>query len=138
MATIGSSPGPDRGIGFGCGLRRAIPTADMSGVPEPAGARLGFGILGPLDVRFGGQPLELRRVKERTLLAVLAHVLRVKHVVSVDHLAAALWGDAEAPRPPATLRVHVSRLRQALAAVGVAAERVVVTSGLGYVLQVPA
>jgi len=77
---------------------------------------LEFGILGPLEVRFGGRPLELRRVKERTLLALL--LLRVNQVVSLDHLASGLWEDAEAPRPPATLRVHVSRLRQALAVPG--------------------
>ncbi|MGD0593539.1 MAG: BTAD domain-containing putative transcriptional regulator [Acidimicrobiales bacterium] len=95
-----------------------------------------FGILGPLEVRFGGRPLELRRVKERTLLALL--LLRVNQVVSLDHLASGLWEDAEAPRPPATLRVHVSRLRQALAVPGESTEQVVVTSGRGYALQVPA
>lgn len=75
-------------------------------------------------------------MKERTLLGVL--LLRVNQVVSLDHLAAGLWDDAETPRPSATLRVHVSRLRKALTAVGVAADQVVATSGRGYVLQVPA
>jgi DNA-binding SARP family transcriptional activator len=106
----------------------------VNGVPEPGQARLEFGILGSLDVRCEGRSVELRRIKERTLLAIL--LLRVNQVVSVDHLAAGLWEDAEAPRPPATLRVHVSRLRQALAGYG-GVEPLVVTSGRGYVLQVP-
>jgi DNA-binding SARP family transcriptional activator len=82
-----------------------------------------------------GRPLELRRVKERTLLAML--LLRVNQVVSLDHLAAGLWEDSETPRPPATLRVHVSRLRQALSADGPAIDPVLITSGRGYSLQVP-
>jgi DNA-binding SARP family transcriptional activator/tetratricopeptide (TPR) repeat protein len=93
-----------------------------------------FGILGPLEVRSGTQSLELRRIKERSLLAAL--LLRVNRVVSLDQLAAVLWEDVGAPRPPATLRVHVSRLRQALAALD--ADPVIVTSGRGYALQVPA
>ena len=64
-------------------------------------------------------------------------LLRANQVVSLDHLAAGLWEDTETPRPPATLRVHVSRLRQALAPAGVATEPVVITSGRGYTLQVP-
>jgi DNA-binding SARP family transcriptional activator len=108
----------------------------VKSVPEPGEARLEFGILGPLEVRCGGRQIELRRVKERTLLAML--LLQVNQVVSIDHLATGLWEDAEAPRPPATLRFHVSRLRQALAGAGVAAEQVLVTGGRAYVLKVPA
>ncbi len=64
-------------------------------------------------------------------------LLRANQVVSLDHLAAGLWEETETPRPPATLRVHVSRLRQALAPAGLVTEPVVVTSGRGYTLQVP-
>ncbi len=103
--------------------------------PDPAGGHLDFRILGPLEVRFDGRPLELRRVKERTVLAML--LLRVNQVVPLDHLAAGLWEDADLPRPPATLRVHVSRLRQALATVGTGGEPVVITRGRGYTLRVP-
>jgi len=107
----------------------------MTDAAEPGQTGLDFRILGPLDVGFGGRSLELRRVKERTLLAML--LLRANQVVSLDHLAAGLWEDAEAPRPPATLRVHVSRLRQALAAFVGAAEPLILTSGRGYRLQTP-
>ena len=86
-------------------------------------------------MRLDGRPLKLRRVKERTLLAML--LLRVNQVVSLDHLAAGLWEDTETPRPPATLRVHVSRPRQALSPDGSAIDPVLITSGRGYSLQVP-
>lgn len=100
----------------------------MNGEPE-----LDIKILGPLEVWVGGAALDLRRDKERILLAVLA--LRVGQVAGLGQLAAALWEDAER-HPPATLRVHISRLRHALSERDVAADRVIVTSGLGYSLQV--
>jgi DNA-binding SARP family transcriptional activator len=98
-------------------------------------AGLEFGILGPLEVRADGAPVELRREKERTLLAML--LLGVNEVVSLDHLAAGLWEDADAARRPATLRVHVSRLRQALAAATPAGESCIVTTPRGYELEIP-
>ena len=101
-------------------------------VPAPAGLA-GFKVLGPLEVWFGGQPVGLRRVKERILLGLL--VLHSGEVVSLDHLAAGLWDDVDL-RPPATLRVHMSRLRRSLAELGAAAPALV-TSGRGYALEVP-
>ncbi|HXW35376.1 MAG TPA: BTAD domain-containing putative transcriptional regulator, partial [Acidimicrobiales bacterium] len=106
----------------------------MADNAEAAGLRFECRILGPLEVSVDGRAIELRRVKERTLLAALA--LRPNQVVSLNHLAAALWEDAEPPSPPATLRVHVSRLRQALASASEGAEQVVVTSTQGYKLEV--
>ena len=82
----------------------------------------------------GDQPLGLRRVKERTLLGLL--VLHSGEVVSLDHLAAGLSGGVDR-RPPATLRVHMSRLRRSLAELGAAAPTLV-TTGRGYALEVPA
>ena len=116
------------------GDRYAPPVAPSE--RDRSSAALELGILGPLEIRCGGRLVELRRDKERTLLAMLA--LRVNEVVSLDHLASGLWEDAGAPRPPATLRVHVSRLRQALAAAGAAADKLVVTTARGYTLEVPA
>ena len=115
-----------------CPTLLAMVTAETA---DGSSFHLEFGILGPLEVRLDGRLLELRRVKERTLLAML--LLRVNQVVSLDHLAAGLWEDWETPRPPATLRVHVSRLRQALAPGEGSADSVLVTSGRGYRLQVP-
>lgn len=63
-------------------------------------------------------------------------VLRANQVVSLGHMSGALWEDAEPPSPPATLRVHVSRLRQALAAYDEVAGLAVVTATNGYRLDV--
>jgi DNA-binding SARP family transcriptional activator len=77
----------------------------VSSAPELVTAAWDFGILGPLEVRHGDRSVELRRVKERTLLGLL--LLSANRVVSVDRLAAGLWEDVDAPHPPATQRVHV-------------------------------
>ncbi len=90
-----------------------------------------FEILGPLEVRLGDHVVGLRRVKERILLGLL--VLHANEVVSLDHLAAGLWDDVDL-RPPATLRVHMSRLRRSLAALGAAGPSLV-ASGRGYILE---
>ncbi len=131
----GLRPGLDGWIGCGGGSSRALPAGDVTDISQQGHADFDFRLLGPLDVRFAGAPLELARAKGRALLGML--LLRVNEVVSLDHLAAGLWEEAEGPRPPATLRVHMSRLRQALAAAGMAGEAVVVTSGRGYSLTVP-
>jgi DNA-binding SARP family transcriptional activator len=60
----------------------------------------------------------------------------VNEVVSLDHLAGGLWEQVEAPRRTATLRVHVSRLRQALATMGPDGQDLVVTTATGYTLEV--
>jgi len=105
------------------------------GVAPPQVGALEFGILGPLEIRCADGVIELRREKERLLLAML--LLHTGDVVTLDHLAAGLWEEADAPRPPATLRVHISRLRQALAAAGASGDELVVTSPRGYTLNVP-
>lgn len=102
-------------------------------VATDRGPALEFGILGSLQVALAGRPLELRREKERLLLAML--LLHVNTVVPLAQLAAGLWEDSDAPRPPATLRVHVSRLRQALAAGGSPTQPIVSTAR-GYTLEV--
>jgi DNA-binding SARP family transcriptional activator len=96
---------------------------------------LGFGVLGPLEVRVGSRRVQLPRLKERTLLGML--LLRANRGVSLDHLAAGLWEDASDSRPPATLRVHVSRLRQTLANLGAPVAPRLMTGGRGYSLEVP-
>ena len=71
-----------------------------------------FGILGPLEVRENGRPIELGAAKPRALLAVL--LLNANRLVSTDALISSLWGE----RPPGTaskaLQVYVSQLRKAL------------------------
>ncbi|MFZ0665424.1 MAG: BTAD domain-containing putative transcriptional regulator [Acidimicrobiales bacterium] len=102
------------------------------GVPASEGSSAHFDILGPLEVRLGNRLIGLPRVKERTLLGLL--VLHSNEAVSLDHLTAGLWEDSDL-RPPATLRVHISRLRRSLAALGTAAPPLV-ASRQGYVLNI--
>ena len=70
-----------------------------------------FRILGPLEVRAGGEPVDLGPHKQRALLALL--LLHVDRVVPTDRILDELWGDDAAGKEKA-LWVHISRLRSAL------------------------
>jgi DNA-binding SARP family transcriptional activator len=71
-----------------------------------------FCLLGPLVVRSGGAPVLVPPGKQRAVLAVL--LLNAGHVVGLDELTRALWGD----EPPLSARVivqnNVGRLRKVL------------------------
>jgi DNA-binding SARP family transcriptional activator len=75
-----------------------------------------FCLLGPLAVRRGGTPVPVPRGKQRAVLAAL--LLNAGRVVSLDELAAALWGPAPPPSAPASVRNYVKRLRHALGETG--------------------
>jgi DNA-binding SARP family transcriptional activator len=93
--------------------------------------RMEFRILGPLEVvAEDGEPLVLGGQKQRAVLAVL--LLQANHVVSMEFLVDALWG--EQPPKTATTSLHnaISALRKI---VGV--DRLV-TQPPGYKLVVPA
>lgn len=90
-----------------------------------------FRILGPLEARHVGRDVPLDGCRQHRLLAAL--LLRSGQVVAVERLVDVLWDDD----PPATAKqqIHsaVSALRNALAAV--TAERVLVTSAAGYLID---
>jgi DNA-binding SARP family transcriptional activator len=88
-----------------------------------------FRVLGPLEVRRDGRPVDLRGTKRRAVLALL--VLQANEVVRTDRLIEQLWGDHQPANAPAALHNHVSRLRKDLG------EDVVVTKPWGYVLRAP-
>ena len=71
-----------------------------------------FGVLGPLTARTGGRAVQLRSIKQQTLLAVL--LLRANEPVSADDLIDRLWGEQPPDGARATLQTHVMRLRNAL------------------------
>jgi YVTN family beta-propeller protein len=87
-----------------------------------------FLILGPLEVRDGGDTVRLGAAKQRALLAVL--LLHANETVSTGRLVEELWGE----RPPATaeklVQGYVHALRKHLG------EGVVLTSAPGYRLVV--
>jgi DNA-binding SARP family transcriptional activator len=114
------------------GAQRSAETPTASpGPPErpdaAVSASLEFRLLGPLEVRRGGEPLALGGARPRALLAFL--LLGRGRVLSVDELVEGLWGES----PPRTARhmveVYVSKLRKLLG------ERVLWTRPPGYLLQ---
>jgi DNA-binding SARP family transcriptional activator/tetratricopeptide (TPR) repeat protein len=70
------------------------------------------GVLGPLEVRAGGQPVEVAGPIPRRLLALLA--ARPGRFVPVSALIDGVWGDDPPAAARATLQSHVARLRRSL------------------------
>ncbi|MFL5931793.1 MAG: BTAD domain-containing putative transcriptional regulator [Gaiellaceae bacterium] len=85
-------------------------------------------LLGPLEVGVSGRPVELRRQKQRALLALLA--LRAGEVVSTDRLVEDLWGSEPPKAAVGSLQNLVSELRKVLGA------ELLVTRAPGYVLAI--
>src|SRR6266508_6085138 len=102
--------------------------ARLKSCSKSGGGLIAFGILGPLEARRDGAPVELGTAKERALLAVL--LLRANEVVSRDRLIDELWGDARPETAAHALEVYVSKLRRALG------HDVVETRAGGYALAV--
>src|SRR3954471_12992670 len=71
-----------------------------------------IGLLGPLELRVGGEPIVIARAKQRALLALLATV--AGRTVSVDRMVDELWGDEPPARAGASLQAYVSNLRKLL------------------------
>ena len=71
-----------------------------------------FRILGPLEVWDRGRPIELRRRKERAVLAIL--LLRAGTPVSADELIDGLWGERPPRTAKAALQNYIAQLRRAL------------------------
>ena len=88
-----------------------------------------FGILGPLEVRAGGDVVALGGPKPRALLAVL--LLHANETVSAERLAMGLWGEDAGADAVKALHVHVSRLRKTLGD-----KKVLSTTNGGYRLHV--
>ena len=83
-------------------------------------------LLGPLEVGVSGRRLELRRQKQRALLALLA--LRAGEVVSTDRLVDELWGGEPPKAAVGSLQNLVSELRKGLG------PELIATRAPGYVL----
>ncbi len=87
-------------------------------------------VLGPVTAEADGRQVALGGPKERAVLAMLA--VNRNHLVSVDALTAALWGDGPPRTATRTLHTYVSRLRKNLTGTGVTIDGV----APGYVLRV--
>ena len=79
------------GTGF-LGLTCCLPLTYREGMVE-------FGILGPLEITAGGQPLPVQGARIRTVLAML--LVHANQVVPADRLTGELWAGqpAAGPRP---------------------------------------
>jgi predicted ATPase/DNA-binding SARP family transcriptional activator len=91
-------------------------------------ATIEFAILGPLELRRGGESLPVRAARKRSLLMLL--LLHANEAVSTERLVDALWGEAAPGGALHTLQVYVSQLRKLLG------PEVLVTRPPGYLLRV--
>jgi len=71
-----------------------------------------FHLLGPVEVRVGGEPVTIGSARERALLAAL--LLRANRLVTVDELVATVWSEQPPDDPRATVQTVVMRLRKKL------------------------
>jgi predicted ATPase/DNA-binding SARP family transcriptional activator len=91
-------------------------------------------LLGSLEVLDdAGSPIEIRGVKLRTLLALLA--LRVGEVVPTNRIIEDLWGEQELQDPLNAVQVVVSKLRRALQVGRNDGAVIIATSTSGYSLD---
>ncbi|MFE4539030.1 BTAD domain-containing putative transcriptional regulator [Streptomyces scopuliridis] len=79
-----------------------------------------FGLLGTVEVWRGQEPVDVGHARQRLVLAAL--LMDAGRVVSTGTLVDRLWGESAPQRARETLYGYVSRLRQALAGAGVAAD----------------
>jgi WD40 repeat protein/serine/threonine protein kinase/DNA-binding SARP family transcriptional activator len=94
---------------------------------------LQLGLLGPLLLALEGRRIEVKGPKRRALLVLLA--LHVGAPLERSRIVEWLWGEPRTGREEATLRVHVSHLRDAIEPVRSGPPRVLVTVGSGYLLS---
>lgn len=114
-------------------------TGDAAGDPEGAGAHATqapaaeFHMLGPMEIRSGGQPVAVSGTRQRIVLATL--LLDAGRVIPTERLITAVWDDD----PPLTARtqiqISISKLRAVLAAIGFS--DAIVTHESGYLIRVP-
>ncbi|MEX0874197.1 MAG: BTAD domain-containing putative transcriptional regulator [Actinomycetota bacterium] len=93
-------------------------------------------VLGPLEVRRSGGPLDLGGRKQRSVLAAL--VLRAREVIGPERLADVIWEGEPPASADTTLRGYVSNLRKAIEPDRAAGDepQILRTTPAGYVLDV--
>jgi DNA-binding SARP family transcriptional activator len=109
--------------------------ADAEPAPRSEAGRLEIRVLGPVEVAWDGNPVDIGGVKARALVARL--LIDRQIIVSVDRLVDSLWADNDGPGAEIALRSTISRLRKRLRDAGVLQD-VIVTRAPGYLLEVSA
>ena len=74
--------------------------------------KIGFGVLGPLQMTVDGTPVPLGTPKQRAVLAVL--VMNRSRPVAIDSLITAAWEQWPPPEARASLHSYISNLRKLL------------------------
>jgi DNA-binding SARP family transcriptional activator/tetratricopeptide (TPR) repeat protein len=107
--------------------------AGREGLAGPSAPGPGFvlRVLGPLEVSWGGQAIDVGGLKARALVSRL--LIDRNLTVSVDRLLDSLWTDHDGDGAEIALRSTISRLRKRLRDAGVEAD-LIVTRAPGYVL----
>lgn len=75
-----------------------------------------FGVLGVVEARIGGEPVDLGHARQRCVLSVL--LVEAGRPVTVDQLMDRVWGDRAPQRAAGALYSYLSRLRRAVAGAG--------------------
>lgn len=71
-----------------------------------------LGVLGSVEARISGRPVDLGPARQRSVLAVLA--VEANHHVPIDELVYRLWGHNPPREPRGSLYSYLSRLRRVL------------------------
>ena len=109
----------------------AAPSSPVVQEVPVSGGHLEFRLLGPTRMLVNGLEVPLRAARLRHLLSLL--LVHRNDISSVDRLVDELWEGHPPDSAAAALRVHVSRLRKVLAAVG--HDELLVTRPAGYQLD---
>lgn len=95
--------------------------------------KIGFGVLGPLQMTVDGASASLGTPKQRAVLAML--VMNRNRPVSTDSLITAAWEDWPPAEARASLHSYVSNLRRLLSGAGADPKSVLVNAPPGYRLN---
>ncbi|MGX9787473.1 BTAD domain-containing putative transcriptional regulator [Mycobacterium sp. MMS18-G62] len=96
--------------------------------------KIGFGVLGPLEMTVDGAPVPLGTPKQRAVLAVL--VMNRNRPVGIDSLITAAWEQWPPSEARASLHSYISNLRKLLSSAGADPRSVLVNAPPGYRLAV--
>jgi DNA-binding SARP family transcriptional activator/predicted negative regulator of RcsB-dependent stress response len=91
-----------------------------------------FKILGPLEITFGTDRLELRGTRQHVVVATL--LLNVNRVVRMDRLLEAIYGEDLPPTCRSQAQISISSVRRQFAACG--SPEIIATHEHGYVIGV--
>jgi DNA-binding SARP family transcriptional activator/tRNA A-37 threonylcarbamoyl transferase component Bud32/WD40 repeat protein len=90
-----------------------------------------FRVLGPIEARVDGLPVDIGGFRQRRLLAVL--ISRAGGVIETDALAEYVWDDDDRPdNAVEAARTYISRLRRSFSEAGLDAASLIVTQAPGY------